>query len=90
MSLEGQCAGIVYEISVTVPVGSQATVLVPTFGAPVSSFVLTESGTSIWAKGGYVPGVPGVFGVSTTMDAAGETVAQVLIGSGTYNFQVSS
>ncbi|EGD77258.1 hypothetical protein PTSG_12712 [Salpingoeca rosetta] len=68
-----------YQHSVTVPVGSIATVIVPTFG--FSSPRLTEGSAAIFKDGQYKPGVPGVDGVALH----GNDLV-VAVSSGTYAF----
>ena len=87
--LTGACAEVTVQVSATVPVGAQATIAVPLFSAAATAAVVTEgsgsSPTPVWSGGAYVPGVPGVTGA-----AAGNAVINVFVGSGTYNFQLSS
>ena len=84
-------SGLQFNYSVTVPLGSTASVVISTFGrsAADSALQVTEGdhATPIWTQGAYVPGVPGVTGAANQTDLGGEYVA-VEVGSGDYNFQV--
>jgi hypothetical protein len=81
----GNCGSIVYEMSVTVPVGATGTVLVPTLSIGAAAATIVESGSGqaipVWTKGAYAPGAPGVTGATAVTDASGASVVQV--GAGT-------
>lgn len=74
-----------YTLSVTIPVGATATIIVPTT-MPAATVAITESGTTVWAANAYVPGDPGI----TSGMAGADGVSVVFTaGSGTYSFVVS-
>lgn len=89
VSLSGSCSSVAMNLSVTVPVGAQAVVAVPTFASPASTLTITEGGMPVWENGKYVDGVQGVTGAATAMDKSGETVVQVFTGSGSYAFSAT-
>lgn len=80
------CKSVAYSLASTVPVGSTATVAVPTLGAAASS-TITEGAATVWTGGAFVPGTPGV-----TAGAAGADGTSVVfaVGSGSYNFVVTA
>lgn len=90
VSLAGNCLTVTYEISPTVPVGAQATVMVNTNGNNPNNIVIYEGPPTnrvpIWVNGTYVPGVSGVTG-ATVINA---NQVGVMTGSGTYTFAVSN
>ncbi len=86
VALEGDCLEVQYQISTTVPVSSQATVVVNLAGSPANSVTVMEGSTPVWMNGTYVPGVPGVTGASVTPDG---TAIGVATGSGNYVFSVA-
>eukprot|EP00041_Stephanoeca_diplocostata_P008914 m.133318 g.133318 ORF g.133318 m.133318 type:complete len:235 (+) comp17537_c1_seq1:509-1213(+) len=71
----------VFQYKVTVPVGSIADVVVPTFG--MTSVTVAESGVPVWENGAYKPGPTGITGA-----VAANADIRVTIGSGTYVFTV--
>lgn len=71
-------------LSASVPVAATATVVLPYAKAtPAGSVTVTEGGTTVWANGAYVPGVPGVTGASLLADVPAVAVA---VGSGDFAF----
>ena len=79
-----------FTYTVTVPSGSTASVVLPTFGVKSSDTGLTvkEGGVAVWAKGAFVgSSVDGVVSAAAGLDLSGPNVA-VEIGSGTYTFTV--
>ena len=82
-----------FTYTITVPLGSTASVVLPTFGAGTTdpSLTITEGGQQVWAGGKYVPGTAGAGVVNATAgrDAGGAFVA-VEVGSGSYSFKVVS
>jgi alpha-L-rhamnosidase len=72
-------------LEVTIPVNSQARIVIPT-EAKATEVVVREGEQVVWDKGQYVPGVPGVTGASQERD--GSIVVEV--GSGRYSFKLSS
>ena len=71
-----------YALNVTLPPNSAAHVVVPTL-LPAASAIIAEGGTTVWAEGRFVPGVPGVSSGAAGKD--GESV-EFTVGSGTYSF----
>jgi alpha-L-rhamnosidase len=78
-------------LDVTIPVGSDATIVIPT-DTDWTSVVVREGDRVVWEKGKYIEGVPGVKGAS----GGGEDVpplavrAQAIVlevGSGQYSFK---
>jgi len=83
-------AALQFTYTVTVPSGSTASVVLPTFGAKSSDTLLTvnEGGVAVWAKGAFVgSSVDGVVSAAAGSDLSGPNVA-VEVGSGTYTFTV--
>ena len=74
--------GDYYALNVTLPPNSAARVVVPTL-RPAASAVIAEGGTTVWAGGRFVPGVPGVSSGAAGSD--GESV-EFAVGSGTFSF----
>jgi alpha-L-rhamnosidase len=72
-------------LDVTIPVNSQARIVIPT-EAEATEVVVREGEQVVWDKGQYVPGVPGVIGASQERD--GSIVVEV--GSGRYSFKLTS
>ncbi len=74
-------------MNVTIPVGSTATVYVPTLGTGVSNLVVAESGTAIWQNGAPTGSVPGVVYENTVNGSlSSQTYIVFGVGSGTYQF----
>lgn len=72
-------------LNVTVPVGSTATVAVPFSGAPSATDTrVTESNVTVWQRGTFVPGAPGVLDAAD--GAAGSFTIDVTVASGSYRF----
>ena len=86
VALDGDC-GFSYTITTTVPVGATAAVTVPTLGTSPATATISEGTSKVWSSGAFVPGVPGVRAA-----AVGDDGASVIfeVGSGTYDFVVSS
>lgn len=72
-----------FSYMVTVPVGSVASVHLPIATNHPSAVTITESGTTIWSKGKYIPGVVGIHNAIADNDAI-----VVDIGSGSFSFLV--
>jgi len=89
-------ASSVFAYQVTVPVGSQATVVLPTWGqnpTGADSLVqVTEGGKLVWAHGAFAKdsAPEGVVSAQAATDAAGGPTVEVSVGSGSYNFDVIS
>jgi len=75
------CPIPIVTLSVTIPVGSDAVVGIPTLNQVSTSFSILESGVTFWSNGQFVPGVPGIS--SATVNG---NVVNVAVGSGTYSF----
>ena len=76
--------------TVTIPPGSTASVVLPTFGAAAdaSSLFMTEGAAALWKGGTFVGGgVPGVVSAAAGEDAGGPHV-RFEVGSGQYIFRV--
>ena len=90
VSLAGNCLTVTYEISPTIPVGAQSTVMVNTNGKSPNAIIIYEGAPTervpIWVNGTYVPGVSGITGASVV---SANQVA-VTTGSGTFMFAVSN
>jgi hypothetical protein len=86
VSLTGNCLQIQYQVSPTVPVGSQANVMVDLTGASASAVTVYEGTSVVWTNGAFVPGVPGVTGATASPDG---TSLLVTTGSGNYKFSVA-
>ena len=71
-------------LDATVPVGSKATVVIPTFGGAATASIM-EGSENVWANGAFVPGVPGI--TSAVASSDGKTIS-FPVGSGVYSFQV--
>ena len=75
---------ILFFYGVTVPMGSIATVVLPTMGHP--SATIDEANLTVWGAGKFVGGgISGVRGGSA--DAEGGTVS-IEVGGGSYSFRV--
>ena len=83
VALSGSCATTLYHLDTTVPVGSTASVRVPTLTASPAVATITEGGVTVWAAGAFVPGVPGL--TSAAAGADGKSVV-FAAGSGSYAF----
>jgi len=86
VQLKGPCAVTLYTLSVTIPVGSTASVQIPTV-EDASTVTIQETDNNIWTNNAFVPGVAGI-----TAGAAmpGNTGIAFTVGSGTYSFAVIS
>ena len=73
---------VVYRHSVTIPVGTAATVVIPALVKPASATV-TEGGKPVWKNNAFVPGVDGVGSAGATPEAIHLAVAQ-----GSYVFEL--
>ena len=73
---------VVYRHSVTIPVGTAATVVIPALVKPASATV-TEGGKPLWKNNAFVPGVDGVGSAGPTPEAIHLAVAQ-----GSYVFEL--
>ena len=74
-----------YALNATLPPNAAARVVVPTLRAAALA-VIAEGGTTVWAAGQFVPGVPGV--ASGVAGADGESV-EFAVGSGVFAFSTS-
>jgi len=74
--------GASYALNATLPPGAVATLVLPTLRAPGAA-VVAEGGVPVWARGAFLPGVPGV--ASGAAGADGESVV-FAVGSGDYAF----
>ena len=74
---------VVYRHSVTIPVGTAATVVIPALVKPASATV-TEGGKPVWKNNAFVSGVAGV-----TSGAAVGGAISLEVGSGTYAFSAT-
>jgi alpha-L-rhamnosidase len=72
-------------LEVTIPVNSQARIVIPT-EAEATEVVVREGEQVVWDKGQYVPGVPGV--TAASQESNGSIVVE--LGSGRYSFKLSS
>ena len=70
-----------YTMQVVLPPNARARVVVPTLTAS-SAATIAESGRTVWTKGAYVPGAPGI-----RFAAAGDTSVVFVVGSGSYSFR---
>ena len=76
------CASVAFTLAATVPVGAQASVVLPAMnGTDAASLVVIEGGKTVWAAGAFVPGVPGITAASVSAQGVAFTV-----GSGKYAF----
>ncbi len=73
----------VVSVEVTVPVNAEAKVVVPK-DVEMTEITIQEGGRTVWEKGRYVAGVPGVTGA--TGDRDGVTFN---VGSGHYSFKLT-
>jgi alpha-L-rhamnosidase len=69
-------------VDVTIPANASATVSLPRGGTGPGT--IREGGKTIWSKGHYRDGVPGIFGARRTADRV-----DVDVGSGNYSFGVT-
>jgi hypothetical protein len=88
VALEGECSGVSFTYSITIPTGSTATVVVPTMGVAPGGVIMEEGGVVVWSKGAFAPGVPGVPAAAPGGDGASVVFSGV--GSGSYVFTVFS
>jgi len=86
LSVQALCSGSSVTLDVTVPANGRATVRIPFSRAGGQDVTVTESGTVVFAKGAFQPGVLGVF--NATLSAASATV-DVEVGSGAFAFAAS-
>jgi len=70
------------DMMVTIPVNSEATVCVPKLGS--ADVVITESGETVWDKGQFIRGLPGI-----TTGADGDDYVVFEVGSGSYTFELT-
>ncbi len=70
------------EVEITVPVGSEAEIHIPTLG--LSAPEVSEGGVAVWREGAYVPGVQGV----TSAKAEARAIV-IEAGSGRYHFRLT-
>jgi len=77
-------------MTVTVPTNGRARVWLnyPAFANP-ANVTVTEgaAASSVWARGSFVPGVPGVLSAAPVADAS---AIEVAVLSGTYNFVLAA
>jgi hypothetical protein len=81
LAISASCESSSLSHSVTIPVGSSATVVIPLLNNPIGS--ISESGTVFWVNGAYVPGVTGITNAALSADKSSVNVS---VGSGSYNF----
>eukprot|EP01088_Endostelium_zonatum_P008986 TRINITY_DN2217_c0_g1_i1.p1 TRINITY_DN2217_c0_g1~~TRINITY_DN2217_c0_g1_i1.p1 ORF type:complete len:1125 (-),score=235.96 TRINITY_DN2217_c0_g1_i1:25-3231(-) len=75
-----------FSISATIPISSQANIVVPIFASSPNSVTIVESGKIVWQHGRFVPGqVSGL--VSAT---AGTNTVTFRAGSGSYLFSLDA
>lgn len=77
-------------ITATVPTNARATVRLPLNGLNPATVTISESGTTVWNRGTYQPGVTGVYSAAAGVYdiPVGTSTVDVEVGSGTYNFVV--
>jgi hypothetical protein len=90
VALRGACANAappapVFSLSVELPPNAAGSAAVPTPCNPAGGVVVTEGGVPVWRNGSFVPGVPGVPGAAPS---EGADAVVVLLGSGSYLFEV--
>ena len=101
LAIHVQCSGkrvgpqLRFTYDVTVPVGSTATVVLPTFGVDPSndSVEVTEGGSVVWSKGTFVgpsAAPSGVEAASAAGDGSADGRVEVVVGGGSYRFRMSS
>ena len=66
-------------VEVTIPAGSMAEIVIPKLG--IRDIKVTESGTTVWAEGSFLPGAPGVAAASDKDGAI-----RITTGGGRYVF----
>ena len=69
-------------LKVTIPVGSDARVMVPR-PEELGDITVEESGKTVWENGKYVPGVAGIIGA-----AKEDSGIAFDVGSGEYSFKL--
>ena len=74
-----------YTMSVTIPVGSTASVRVPLPKGTPQNWTVTEGTATVWHNNAFVPGDPGVTGGQATA-----TYIEFAVGSGQYTFSLVS
>jgi Bacterial alpha-L-rhamnosidase 6 hairpin glycosidase domain/Bacterial alpha-L-rhamnosidase C-terminal domain/Protein of unknown function (DUF642) len=73
-------------LDVTIPIGTEATVYLPTLGTPLLSLAIQESGTTIWQNGAIAATVSGL--TFDHLEGAGSQAYVVwAAGSGSYQFR---
>lgn len=86
--VEVQCSGVgAITATAVVPVNGQSLVTLPLYAISAADALVTESGTTIYSNGNFVPGVDGI--LSASLNTAGDAVT-VTVTSGTYNFVLTS
>jgi alpha-L-rhamnosidase len=87
LTVQAKCSAL-FSMHVTLPVGvDMAEVRLPLGAATTESVSVTESGSTIWRGGKFVPGVSGVVSVAPFESAAGRTLS-VSVQSGSFAFSV--
>lgn len=84
VQLKGNCAVSLYTMVVTIPVGSTASVQIPTL-EDASVVTIQENDVTIWTNNAFVPGVAGI---TSGVAAPGNTGVNFQVGSGSYSFVV--
>ena len=74
-----------FALNATVPVGSTASVVLPTLGHTPEAVVVREGGAMVFDAGRFVSGVLGVVG-AIVVDGAGGPAVEVQVGSGSFEF----
>ena len=76
-------------LTATVPANARATVRIPfPASVPPAARRVTEGATPVWGPAGYLPGVPGITGITPGTDSlpVGTATLDVEVGAGTYAF----
>ena len=86
VALTGSCTNKPprYNLQTTIPANAVASVTVPLQGLTPATAVITESKTTVWQNGKFVPGVAGVTSASAT-----NTSVTFQVGSGSYDFTLA-
>jgi len=96
VQLDGPCdAAVLLRVSISVPVGSIATAVLPVGpGRAAAGVSVSETAagsparTFVWAAGAFVPGTPGVVGAAGGVGPVGLAAVVLSLSSGSYSFDV--
>ena len=95
VQLDGPCdAAVLLRVSISVPVGSTATAVLPVgpgktaAGVSVSETAAGAPATFVWAASAFVPGTPGVVGAASGVGPVGSETVVLTLLSGAYSFDV--